>query len=155
MHEETKSDASFANFFVHAEVRLRQALMAWFGPEVGREAAAEALAYGWMHWERVSAMTNPVGYLYRVGQSRGRRLTPKRTPVLPRVATDRLPWVEPGLPNALLRLSEKQRQVVLLLYAYEWTMAEVADLMGISKASVQSHSDRALRRLRRSLKVNS
>ena len=95
-----------------------------------------------------------LGYLYRVGQSRGGRMK-KRTPVvLPPVASERLPWVEPGLPVAMQRLPERQRTVALLLHAYEWSMSEVAELLGVSRATVQSYSDRAMKRLRRSLKVN-
>ena len=152
LHEDTKTQA-FTDFVGEFELRLRQGLMASFGPELGRDAACEALAYGWEHWDRVSTMDNPVGYLFRVGQSRGRDLVGRRTVVLPAVDADRLPWVEPGLPKALSRLSVNQREVVLLLHAYDWSMSEVAELMGVSKATVQSYSDRAMRRLRRWLKV--
>lgn len=145
---------AFTEFVGDNELRLRQALMASFGPEVGRDAAAEALAYAWEDWHRVSSMENPVGYLYRVGQSKGRRMIGRRRPTMPPVATDRLPWVEPGLPAALQRLSGKQRQVVLMLHAYEWSMSEVAEVMGITKATVQSYEGRAMRRLRRALKVD-
>jgi RNA polymerase sigma-70 factor (ECF subfamily) len=62
----------FSDFFADAEPRLRRALIAAYGAERGREAAAEALAYGWEHWSRVRRMGNPLGYLYRVGQSRSR-----------------------------------------------------------------------------------
>ncbi|MCP3878646.1 MAG: hypothetical protein GY701_09695, partial [Sulfitobacter sp.] len=48
--------------------KLRAALMAAYGPDVGADAAAAALAYGWENWDRVSAMANPAGYLFRVGQ---------------------------------------------------------------------------------------
>lgn len=99
-------------------------------------------------------MVNPVGYLYRVGQTRGRRLINRKSAAFPAVAVDRMPWVEPGLPGAMKRLPLKQREVVFLLYAYDWSMSEVAELLGVSKATVQSYSDRAMRRLRRSLKVN-
>ena len=44
------------------------------GPELGREAAAEALVYGWEQWDRISEMANPAGYLYRVGRSRDGRM---------------------------------------------------------------------------------
>ena len=145
---------SFTEFAEDCQVRLRQALMASFGPESGRDAAAEALAYGWENWDRVSEMVNPVGYLYRVGQTRGRRLINRKSAAFPAVAVDRMPWVEPGLPGAMKRLPLKQREVVFLLYAYDWSMSEVAELLGVSKATVQSYSDRAMRRLRRSLKVN-
>jgi DNA-directed RNA polymerase specialized sigma24 family protein len=150
--EDTKSRA-FTEFVIDTELRLRQALTASYGPEVGRDAAADALAYGWEHWDRVSVMDNPVGYLYRVGQTSARRLASRRNPVLPPVASDRLPWVEPGLPRALERLSGKQRQVVLMLFAYDWSMSEVAVVMDVSKATVQSHADRAMRKLRRWLGV--
>ncbi len=150
--DQTKRD-SFTGFVGEVELRLRQALTAALGPEVGREAAAEALAYAWEHWERVGVMENPVGYLYRVGQSRGGRMRRKRRPVLPPVAMDRLPWVEPALPSAMARLSERQRAVVLLLHSYQWTMSEVAEVLGVSKATVQSYADRAMRVLRKRLGV--
>jgi predicted RNA polymerase sigma factor len=91
---------TFAEFHNTAEPRLRRALIARYGGEVGREAASEALAYGWEHWDRVQSMTNPLGYLYRVGQSRSRQLWPRRAvfDISPDVS---LPWIEPGLPLAL------------------------------------------------------
>ena len=52
---------------------LRTTLTAALGSDVGREAAAEALAYGWEHWDRVSALENPAGYLYPVGRDLGGR----------------------------------------------------------------------------------
>ena len=70
---------SFTIFVKDVEPRLRHALVAVYGQEHGREATAEALAYAWEHWERIGAMENPAGYLYRVGRNRGRRL---RSPLL-------------------------------------------------------------------------
>jgi hypothetical protein len=154
LSDEVKA-GSFTEFVEGSELRLRQALTASFGPDVGRDAAADAFAYGWEHWDRVSVMENPVGYLYRVGQSSGQRSLKHKPVVLPEVASDRLPWVEPGLPAAMGRLPVRQRQVVLLLFAYDWSMGEVAELLGVSKASVQSYANRAMRRLRRWLKVDS
>ena len=52
MRDQTKVD-SFTEFVSEVEPRLRRALTAAFGSEVGREAAAEALVYGWEHWDRV------------------------------------------------------------------------------------------------------
>ena len=146
-------ELTFAEFHARAEPKLRRALIARYGGEVGREAAAEALAYGWENWHRVRAMNNPIGYLYRVGQSRSRRLWPRRAvfetgpddPVLPRV--------EPGLPAALNKLSPRQRQAVVLVHGFEYTHQEVADLLGISRSSVQNHVERGLARLRSELEV--
>ena len=78
--DETKAD-SFTEFVVGTETRLRHALTAAFGPERGREGAAEALAYGWEHWDRIGKMENPAGYLYQVGRDHARRMTPRRVPV--------------------------------------------------------------------------
>ena len=77
--DETKAD-SFTEFVVGTETRLRHALTAAFGPERGREGAAEALAYRWEHWDRIGKMENPAGYLYQVGRDHARRMTPRRVP---------------------------------------------------------------------------
>jgi hypothetical protein len=81
------------------------------------EAAAEALAYAWEHWDRVCELRNPLGFLYRVGQSRTRR---RRTPMLPAPEAVGLPDVEPRLVPELQRLPETQRTAVWLVYACEW-----------------------------------
>ncbi len=132
LFDETKAD-SFTDFVTEKETDLRHALTAAFGPERGREAAAEALAYGWEHWDRLRGMSNPAGYLYRVGRDRARRMTRRRTVPLPPVAVDREPWIEPGLPGALARLTEQQRLVVALLHGYGWSLNEVAELLEVSK----------------------
>ena len=146
-------EAAFVEFARAAEPKLRYALVASHGAERGREAAEDALVYGWRHWERVGRMANPVGYLYRVGQraARRRRVTPRPYPIIPE---DRPPWVEPRLSAALAELSPRQREVVVLVDAFEWTHREVADLLGIRLSSVQTHLERGLARLREALGVN-
>ena len=51
---------TFSTFVEEHEARLRHALTARFGSDVGKEAAADALAYGWEHWEQVRSMENPI-----------------------------------------------------------------------------------------------
>jgi len=149
--DETKPD-SFTEFMSRYEVKLRQSLTAAFGVERGVEGTADALAYGWEHWARVSAMENPAGYLYRVGYDRARRVSSKRVR-LPAVDPVTQPWVEPGLPKAFAGLPELQRVVVGLLHGYQWSMAEVAEYLGVSKGTVQTHDRRGMERLRRDLGV--
>ncbi|MGB5730955.1 MAG: sigma-70 family RNA polymerase sigma factor [Acidimicrobiia bacterium] len=149
--DEAKAD-SFTEFVAANEARVRQSLTAVFGMDRGKEAAADALAYGWEHWDRVSAMENPSGYLYRVGYDRARRMSSKRVG-FPPVEDLTEPWVEPELPRAFAGLPEQQRVAVALLYGYQWSMSEVADHLGVSKATVQTHAERGLRRLRRKLGV--
>src|SRR5690606_6552634 len=115
------------------------------------EATAEALAYGWEHRDRVLAMENPAGYLYRVGQSRTKV---RRRLALPAPDDLRLPEVEPALIPALLDLPDQQRTAVWLVHACGWTYAEAAEAMGISRSAVGTHVSRALDALRRALEVD-
>ncbi len=145
-------DGSFVEFALIAEPRLRYALVAGHGADRGCEAANDALVYGWRHWERVRQMANPIGFLYRVGERSARRR--KGEPrVVPEIPEDRPPWVEPRLSTALEALSPRQREVVVLVDAFEWTHREVADLLGIRMSSVQTHLERGLARLRERLGV--
>lgn len=150
--DEVKTDA-FTEFVSATERPLRNALTGAFGPERGREAAAEAMAYGWEHWDQVGKMENPAGYLYRVGRDRARRMASRRSVELAPVLEGETVWVEPGLPAALARLPERQRVVVALVHGYGWSLGETAELLGVAKGTVQSHSKRGLRSLRRYLGV--
>ncbi len=141
---------SFTDFVREAEPRLRHALTAAYGQDRGREAVAEALAYGWQHWDRLSEMDNPAGYLYRVARSKAR---PKRRPLFSPVPMDRLPHVEPGLPAALSKLSEKQRIAVVMVHAYDWPRHEVAAMLDISVSTLDTHLQRGLFKLRGALGV--
>jgi len=150
--DETASEL-YTGFVSETEPRLRRALSAAFGSEVGREATAEALAYGWEHWDRIREMTNPAGYLFRVGRNRGRRMRRRRPAVDPTPADKGEVWFEPGLAAALAGLSDRQRVVISLLHAFDWTMTEVAELLGVSKSTVQSYESRAMRKLHDALGV--
>lgn len=124
-----------------------------FGPTVGTEAAADALLYGWEHWGRVSVMENPAGYLFTVAKGRVRRERSRRFVLLDPVDEQRSPWVEPGLPSALERLSPMQRTVVMLVHSFGWSLREAAGVLGVAKGTVQAHERRAMTRLRRDLGV--
>ena len=154
----TTSEQAFTDFAREAQQRLNVALTAAYGPETGHEATAEALAYGWRHWDRIRPMSNPYGYLYRVGQSKARRFRiwsrPKLCPALTvTYASNPEPWIEPGLPAALGKLSRRQRTAVVLVHGFGWTQAEAADLLGVSRTTIARHLDRGLAALRRELKV--
>ena len=143
---------SFTDFFLEVEPRLRIALIAVNGVDAGRDAAAEALVYAWEHWDRIRIMDNPAGYLYRVGRTHARKAR-RRPPQLPPVGVANVPHVEPKLPDALERLSDHQRAAVILVHCMEWTHAEVADLLGVARGTVQIHLKRGMRRLRSQLGV--
>ena len=142
---------SFSDFVVEVEPRLHTALVASLGIDHAREGTAEALAWAWEHWDRVKVMTNPAGYLYRVARTKARRLYRRQRPELPPAPSDEMPWIEPGLPAALARLSDRQRVVVFLVHAAGWSQAEVAEFLKLSHGAVQKHAERGLARLRTAL----
>ena len=143
---------TFESFVETVGPRLRAALVAAYGPDNGADAAAIALSYGWENWERLSTMTNPAGYLYRVGQTATRRSAPRQG-FLPSPAPQELPSFEPGLLPALEDLSESQRVAVVLVHCFGWTQADVAELLDVTPSTVRSHIARALTKLQAALEV--
>ena len=137
---------SFAEWAELVEPRLGHALTASFGSQLGKDAAVDALAHAWVQWDEVRAKDDRLGYVYGVGRNMARRGAQRRPVFLP-VAIQRLPDVEPGLPGAIAGLPERQRVVITLVYGYQWTLSEVAALLGTSKSSVQNHAERGLVRL--------
>lgn len=140
----------FEAFVATHERRVRQALTAAFGLDRGREAAADAFAYAWEHWDRVAGMANPAGYLFVVGRNRHRQHLRRRLskPVFDIGAGHAEPWCEPALATHLARLSDRERTAVMLVNGFGWSLAEVAELLGVSKSTVQTHADRAMAKLR-------
>lgn len=140
----------FERFVLDTEPRLRRALVARYGRDQGREATAAALAWAWEHRSELPRLANPIGYLYRVGQSASRR---RRFPFVIDRPRDDQRLVEPALEAALSRLPDRQRVVLLLVDGAGWTQAEVAELLIIGRSTVQQHLERARRRIRCELKV--
>lgn len=142
----------FDELIVVLRPRLERALVAAYGPQRGEEAVAEALAWAWEHRDRLVSMANPGGYLYRVGQSLSR--PPKgEQPWFPPPSQVDAPDVEPGLPAALATLTERQRVCVALVVAHRWSYEEAAEMLGITKSSVQTHVERGMDALRTRLGV--
>lgn len=141
----------FREFFETTEPILRRALVAAYGP-AGRDAAADALAHAWEHWERVSTMENPAGYLFRVGQTKLRWYR-RRPPAVTPPAGPSEHWYEPDLAPALAELTRQQRVAVVLCHGFALTHREVASLLDIAPSTVQNHVERGLAKLRARLEV--
>ena len=148
--DETKT-ASFTEFVSEVEIKLRSALTSVFGAERGREAAAEALAYGGEHWDDLQGLDSAAGYLYLVAHNHTRSVRARHRVFLPHTPLEKVQWVEPGLPEALARLPERQRVAVYLVFGHEWSIYEVATFLGASKTTVQNHLERGRGKLLRRL----
>lgn len=140
----------FEEFVRDAEPRLRRALIGAVGTDRVEDAVGEALAFAFANWADVKAMDNPVGYLYRVGQSRVRRR--KKLRLLRREPAS-MPDVEPGLVQALAGLPESQRTAVWLAHGCAWSHKEIAEVLSTSTSSVATHVARGLEKLRSELGV--
>jgi len=145
-------DRDFEEFVRDAEPRLRRALLGAVGTDRVEDAVGEALAYAFAHWSEVETMRNPVGYLYRVGQSRTRRRKRLR---LFRHEPVSMPEVEPGLIDALAALPDSQRIAVWLAHGCAWSHQEIAEVLSTSTSTVATHVARGLERLRSELGVAS
>jgi RNA polymerase sigma-70 factor (ECF subfamily) len=155
--------AAFGEFVAAVEPRLRRALVAAYGAEAGRDAAADALAWAWQHWDRVHTMENPAGYLWRVGQTSVRRSSRRR---VREVADGRVfeleliedgradHLIEPTLRDALTALSPQQRAAVVLVHGHGYSLSEAGDVLGCSISTIRNHVARALRRLHAALEAD-
>ena len=95
---------------------------------------------GWFEWPEISRST---------GAASARTAAPEIGDV-PGLDAQRV-----DLQRALLALSPKQREVVVLRYLVDLPEAEVAKAMGCSVGTVKTHASRGLAALRRSLEVAS
>lgn len=121
--------------------------------DVAAEAVDEAMERAFVRWPRVSGMSNPEGWVYRVAYrwaiDRLRRQKTERR-ILPRLITrdSSFPDIEPRLDGALENISGDQRAVVVLAHAFDWTEREIAETLEIPVGTVKSRIHRGLAALR-------
>ncbi len=137
--------------------KLERAFVARFGLDLGQEITAEVISWAWEHRSELSDVDNVAGYLFRVGQSKSRRLlrwNRERVRFPSGIsASSGSHDFEPGLPAALSYLSDEQRTAVVLVHCFQWSYAEVADLMESPVHTVRNLVHRGLNHLRTELGV--
>ncbi|HUF97346.1 MAG TPA: sigma factor-like helix-turn-helix DNA-binding protein [Ilumatobacter sp.] len=147
--------AEFAAFFELAQPRLQRALTAAYGVVDGRAVTVDAMSWAWENWDRLQPMANPVGYLFRVGQSSIRTYStrPISSFADPTIASpdEAFPDDDRELIDALAGLPMRQRTIVVLIHALGWSQVDVAELFDVSPSTVNAHLRRGLDRLRNEL----
>ncbi|GJM38753.1 MAG: hypothetical protein DHS20C19_21200 [Acidimicrobiales bacterium] len=141
----------FDEFVKEVEPVLRRALSGCMRRDQVHDGLAEAFAYAWEHWDEMDAVDRPVGYLYRVAQSKTRS---RKQGFLPWAGDDAIPDVEPELIPALASLPASQKTAVWLVAACGWSQVEAADAMGVTPSTVSTHVARGLDSIRASLGAN-
>lgn len=146
-------DALFRALVEDHGARLRRALVAANGVQIGNDVCADALAWAWEHRTRVLAMEHPVAYLFRVGQSAARRHRRwhRETQFPSEAQANDTARGSPLLDEALARLNQRQRTAVMLVHAHGYSYGEVADALGVSIATVRNQLHRGMTRLRKEM----
>jgi len=155
--DEATMTRSFVTWIEEARPRLHRAFLARYGTSIAGELTAEVTAWAWEHRDELEEMDNPSGYLYRVGQSKSRRLLRWRRSVVSLPSEGPIdghdPIIEPGLDKALASLGEDQREAVILVHCFGWTQPEVAELLDVELHTVRNRVHRGMKALRHRLGV--
>jgi DNA-directed RNA polymerase specialized sigma24 family protein len=146
-------DAELRDFVLGARTKLERALVARFGVDDGLDAVADAIAYALEHWPRLREMDNPVGYLYRVGQTCGSREHERRRRVdlLVEGPVTGPATVDVDLQRALLCLRPADRVAVLLIHAHGYSYRQTAEVLGVSLTTLTNRVNRSMADLRKRL----
>lgn len=136
----------------HGSVVRALAVIAGEG-DVAGEVVAEAFSRAFERWDRVGALSNPTGWVYRVAvnllRRRWRRSVVERRLLIRRAVP--APWVEaelvPELWAALAALPRRQREAVALRYVVDLSEAQVAEYMGVAEGTASAALSAARRRL--------
>jgi RNA polymerase sigma factor (sigma-70 family) len=150
MSARTSHDSEFEAFVHDARMRLRRALVSAVGIDNVDDAVSGALEWACTHRHQLQSMDNPMGYLFRVGQSSVRKR--RRVRLVPDESVT-LPEVEPGLIPALRSLTPRDRVAVWLAHGCGWTHAEIAQALGVKRTTASTHVSRGMAVLRRRLGV--
>lgn len=130
--------------------------------ETAADAAQEAFLQLHLHWNRVSAYEDPVGWVYRVALNRCRdhrrrlarvsRLWGRQVSEVTR-SVDVSWYPEYEFVEALKELPRRRREAAAFHYIAGFSEKETAQAMGLSEGAVKSHLFRARKALQAKLEV--
>ncbi|HLI44383.1 MAG TPA: hypothetical protein VKU92_07930 [Acidimicrobiales bacterium] len=142
---EEVDEERWRGFVTLVEARLREALVALYGPNRGREATVEALNWSFTHRAEVAAADGAaVRKLFLRAQERAATLV--APPAFDRRAEE-LAAIDPRLADVLSLLPMRDRVAVLLVDGAGWTPGAVGELLGCDKTRVTRRLERSRARL--------
>jgi RNA polymerase sigma-70 factor (ECF subfamily) len=151
------AERSFEEFYQATFRRLFTALCLVTGDRhEAEEIAQQSFVRVYERWDRVGAVEDPTGYLFRVSmnlfRSRYRRasLAVRRMFSLAPDATDDLAAVETRdeVVRLLRGLEPRQRAAVLLTSMLDYSAEEAGQMLGLRASSIRSLTTRARARMR-------
>lgn len=149
------SGAEFSDFFRAEYGRLGRALYLMIGDQAEAEdIAQEALVRVYEHWDRVSRMGSPSGYLYRaamnLARSRLRHLRGAAKHRTERRHDDPMSYVEAqaDVMAMLAALPRQQRTALVLIDWLEFDADEAARILRVKNSTMRVHLSRGRKSLR-------
>jgi RNA polymerase sigma-70 factor, ECF subfamily len=151
-----EASALFEQFFEVERVRLYKSSFALTGSrQEAEDISQEAFLRVWERWDRVSAMDDPTGYLYRIAMNvfldrRRRVLLGMRRAIGLSPSPDGYEAVEARslAATVLGSLTPRQRAAVVLTDGLGYRSEEAGALLGIQGATVRSLLSKARSALR-------
>jgi RNA polymerase sigma factor (sigma-70 family) len=153
-------ESDFASFFHTYRPRLVAAMIGFTGDRhLAEDATQETMLIIRRTWGQYD---RPEHLMYTIGRQQAARLMRQHRKAIPlqsqswdnTIPSDRLTTAtapDPGrdldLEDALRRLPERQRQVVVLYFQQDLQIGEIAEILGIAPSAVKTHKARGLARL--------
>lgn len=137
--------------------RLVRGLGVAYGVDAAADAVQDAFLAAHRRWRKVRGLDDPAGWVRRVALNRlmnGRRNRARRTRILESLRPaeiEVLPAATIDLHEAVNALPERMRLAVCLHHLSGFTVAEVADSLGVSPGTVKSNLHDARTKLRQVL----
>jgi RNA polymerase sigma factor (sigma-70 family) len=152
----------FEDFYRQYRPRLVALAFALSGSRLGADDLAhDVLEAAYRDWDRIRDLDEPVAWVRRMVANRAvsvyrRRLAEVRAVARLAARRESAAFPEPGVDadriwREVRRLPRRQAQAIVLTYLEQLTMAEVAEVLGCSKESVNTHLRRGRETLSRRL----
>jgi RNA polymerase sigma factor (sigma-70 family) len=153
---EPAGPAGFEAFFQAEHVRLQRALYLVTGDaQEAEELMQDAFIAVWERWDRVGAMQEPTGYLYRTAMNRFRSRLRRATRAAKRAmgadeAGDAFAAADErdALARALAQLTDRQRAAIVLTEVLGYGSEEAGRILGVKDGTVRSLASQARSALR-------
>ena len=148
---------SFESFYRNRWSEIHRAVSVGISDfDLSREAVDEAMVRAYERWGRVSEMSNPSGWVYRVAMNWARSRLRRRSlfPWAERpggASHDNHDLVDPSIVTALRELPLLQREVVVARLLLDMSETDTAEALGVPRGTVKSRLSRALAKLRKDL----
>jgi RNA polymerase sigma-70 factor (ECF subfamily) len=148
---------SFETFFETEAPTLFRRLCAVTGNSAeAEEIMQDAFLALWERWDRVGALQDPTGYLYRTAMNVFRKRSRRATLALRRalsLAPDPVPFAEidaqQDVVAALAELTPRQRAALVLTDVMDYSSEEAGRALGVTAGTVRGLASRARENLRR------